>query len=213
VIRKRHAFAGLRRLRALALLAIVASASAGAAADEYEDMLGYLVQSRIDGRVLAGSQGALALNQAAGDLNQQANLRALAVGDRAHAQIHARQRQLDQTYDRPASASAVIGGQVLAGAGGLASINQASGSGNTETNVLTAQLGQPGTHQGEGETRIALAPAQRQRASGAPLASSLHRETVVEAGALRGFEGVLQLNQIAGSANQAGNGFAMSVQP
>ena len=35
----------------------------------------------------------------------------------------------------------------------------------------------------------------------------------VEATALRGFEGVLQLNQIAGSANEIGNVLTLSVVP
>lgn len=198
------------------LAALLGPLGADAArADEYDAMLGYLVQSRIDGRVLSGSQGAIALNQASGDFNQQSNLRAVAVGDRAQAQAHARQRQLQQRFDLPSHASAVIGGQALAGAGGLASINQASGSANTEANVLIAQLGQPGTRgdAAGGQARIAFAPAQRQYAPEPAARRTVHREAVVEAGALRGFEGVLQLNQIAGSANQAGNGFALSVQP
>jgi hypothetical protein len=35
----------------------------------------------------------------------------------------------------------------------------------------------------------------------------------VEATALRGFEGVLQLNQIAGSANETGNALTLSLPP
>ena len=186
-----------------------------ASADEYDAMLGYLVQTRMDQRALSGSQGAIAVNQAAGDLNQQSNLRALAIGERVDARAQLAQAQTAQRYDLPTHASAVIGGDALAGASGLASINQVSGSGNTEANVLIAQLGQPSMRIGESglTPRPAQAPAQRQNALEPAGRRTLYREVVVEAGALRGFEGVLQLNQIAGSANQTGNAFALSVQP
>jgi hypothetical protein len=192
-----------------------ALASLPACADDYEAMLGYLAQSQIQGQSLQRAEGAIAVNQAAGDLNQQSNLRALAVGSRADTQARLAQHQRSQSYDLPAHASAVIGGDALAGASGLASINQASGSGNTEVNVLTAQLGQPGMRGDRGGLVPATvaAPAQRQYAPEPVGRRTLTRHVAVEAGALRGFEGVLQLNQIAGSGNQTGNGFGLTVSP
>jgi len=55
-----------------------------------------------------------------------------------------------------------------------------------------------------------FASAERQRAPH-PAGKTASRNVAVEATALRGFEGVLQLNQIAGSANSIGNQLVLSV--
>lgn len=199
---------------ALLLLAALAVTDP-ARADEYEGMLGYLADTRLDGRALSGARGTIAVNQAAGDLNQQANLRALAIGDAADAHAVVRQRRDGDGHDLPARASARIGGDALSGAGGLASINQASGSGNAESNAVTVRLAEQGIR----ETPDALlsasvsASAERRTAADPAAGRTSHREVAVESTALHGFEGVLQLNQIAGSGNETGNGFALSVQP
>ncbi|WP_425501707.1 hypothetical protein [Pseudoxanthomonas koreensis] len=180
--------------------------------DDYAEMLGYLAQTRIDQNALAGSTGAIAVNQAAGDLNQQANLRAIAVGSYAIATVDARQRSDADVYDAPARASAVIGGSALAGASGIASINQASGSGNAELNAVSMVVAQQGTREGQDGpmSASAFASAERQRARN-PAGKTASRNVAVEATALRGFEGVLQLNQIAGSANATGNSLMLSI--
>lgn len=196
------------------LFMLALGASPLAVADEYDAMLRYLTDTRIDGRALAGASGAIAVNQAAGDLNLQANLRGLAVGRQASAHVDARQLQQGQVHDLPSEASAVVGGSALSGGAGLASINQASGSGNSQVNALSAAVGQPGMHGGAGlKVRGNHVPAQRQDVFAPSGRRTLTRQAVVEAGALRGFEGVVQLNQIAGSANQVGNGLALTVQP
>ena len=154
------------------------------------------------------------MNMAAGDLNQQANLRAIAVGAYAHAQVDLRQRSENDTYDLPLHASATLGGSALSGAGGIASINQASGSGNAEFNAVSLVLAEQGIR----ETPDLLlsssvsASAERQTVPG-PAGRTASRNVAVEATALRGFEGVLQLNQIAGSANEIGNVLTLSVVP
>ena len=56
------------------------------------------------------------------------------------------------------------------------------------------------------------ASAERQTVPG-PAGRTASRNVAVEATALRGFEGVLQLNQIAGSANEIGNVLTLSVVP
>ncbi len=184
------------------------------ARDDYAEMLGYLAQTRIDQNALAGSSGAIAVNQAAGDLNQQANLRAIAVGGHAIATVDARQRRGGDVFDAPSRASAVIGGSALSGANGIASINQASGSGNAELNAVSMAVAQQGTREGlDGPmSASAFASAERQRAPD-PAGKTVSRKVAVEATALRGFEGVLQLNQIAGSANATGNQLLLSVSP
>lgn len=207
------------RRRWLPLLAAASTALLVAgqarAADDYDQMLGYLAQTRIEDRALAGASGAIGVNMAAGDLNQQANLRGLAIGDgAAMVQISASQTRSDDVYDVPLAASATIGGAALAGASGIASINQASGSGNAEQNAVALVLAQQGIR----ETPDSLlssgvaASAERQIAFN-PAGRTASRKVAVEATALRGFEGVFQLNQIAGSANETGNVLTLSLPP
>ena len=69
----RQAVLGMLMLSALAAIGGARTSDEG-----YAEMLGYLAQTRIDGQALTGSRGAIAVNMSAGDLNQQANLRAIA---------------------------------------------------------------------------------------------------------------------------------------
>lgn len=205
-----------RRVCVLALGALLL-ATAGASAqstDGYAGMLSYLLDTRIDGRVLSNSSGAIAVNLAAGDLNRQANLRSMAVGRQASATVVARQPQTDNVFDRPLHASATLAGQALSGASGVASINQVSGSGNAELNSVTAALAQQGIRE---TTEEALASAGSVASAGgqgaiADRVSAGTRRVGVESSALRGFDGVLQLNQIAGSGNATDNQLSISVQ-
>jgi len=210
-----HSPAG--RLPFLLVLALVLPALGGASAwaqqaDPYAPMLAYLQNSRIDGNALAGSQGAIRINQAAGDLNLQANLHGIVVGRQADAGIHARQAQADSHATAPWAASASIGGNALAGAGGVVSINQASGGGNAELNSVAVSLAAQGIRDAGDEAMAspsAFASAGERFVAGDPRAI---RKVAVEASALRGFGGVLQLNQIAGSGNAVENRIGISVQ-
>ncbi|QCO68658.1 hypothetical protein E4582_10720 [Luteimonas yindakuii] len=187
-----------------------------AAADEYTAMLGYLAESRIEERAFAGAQGAMAINQAAGDHNLQANLHSFAEGDRAHASATARQYSNDfhTRGSRPDEARAVIGGDAFRGAGGLVSINQASGAANAELNVVTATLANQGIREA-GDAWLASADyASAGQRAPTPQDDSdpAKRHVAVERTALQGFEGVLQLNQIAGAGNTTDNALVISVQ-
>ena len=193
---------------------VVPPADAQAAPDEYDRMLGYLADTRIDGNALAGANGAIAINQAAGDLNRQANLRSIASGRHASADVRAVQHQVADRYDSPSEASAVIGGRALDGASGLASINQASGSGNSEMNVVAVTLATQGMREAGDGNAPAASPAS---AGGQPPlnrtpAKAGLRHVAVEATALHGFSGVLQLNQVAGAGNATGNQLGLSIQ-
>lgn len=205
-------------MRALALaVALLAGPFGGARAqhaDEYAAMLDWLAETRIDERALAGASGAIAVNMAAGDLNQQANLRSMAVGTGASAGIDARQRSLGDVANAPRAATAVIGGQAFDGAGGMVSINQASGSGNAELNAIAVTLAHQGIRETSDEqlSSPAFASAGLEHRPGRGEADAADRKVAVEASALQGFEGVFQLNQIAGSGNATDNHFVMSVQ-
>ena len=197
-----------------AVAACVIVAGKARAADDYVEMLGYLAQTRIEDNALSGTRGVVTVNMAAGDLNQQANLHALAIGDVASAHAGARQSRSEDVYDTPLRASASIGGSALAGASGIASINQASGSGNAEQNAVALVQGQQSMREAPDSplSTSAFASAERQRARN-PAGRTVSRNVAVEATALRGFEGVFQLNQIAGSANETGNALTLSLPP
>lgn len=204
------------RLSAVAMalaVAVVGTAAAQSQGDSYTGMLSYLsADTRIDGNALAGADGSIKVNQAAGDLNLQANLHSMANG--AHASATARSLQLRQanSFNSPMQASATIGGNALAGASGIASINQASGGGNASLNAVTATLAAQGIREASDEAMTSsevLASAGGQSIATDPRAT---RRVGVEASALRGFDGVLQLNQIAGSGNATENRFSISVQ-
>ncbi len=203
----------------LPLLAIASGTALAAgqvrAADDYTDMLGYLAQTRLEDRALSGSSGAIAVNMAAGDLNQQSNLRALAIGDgAAMVQMSASQERSEDVYDVPLAASATIGGSALAGASGIASINQASGSGNAEQNAVALVLAQQGIRETpDSILSSGVAASAERRTAFNPAGRTASRKVAVEATALRGFEGVFQLNQIAGSANETGNVLTLSLPP
>lgn len=173
----------------------------------YDAMLGYLDNSRIDGHAFGGVSGSAAINLSAGDLNQQANLRAFAAGGQAQASIRSSQTHIDDRANAPRHATATIGGTAFANGRGIVSINQASGSGNAELNAVAAALAQQGireTNDGALSATVS-ASARGQPSTGQHGPRSGTRSVAVEATALKGFNGVLQLNQVAGSGNATGN--------
>ncbi len=200
----------------LALLLVLPLPLCAQQADDYAAMLSYLNHSRIDGRALSGADGAMTVNMAAGDLNLQANLLGIANGDNAHINIEARQRHAGNRVraDGALDASASIGGQAFNGARGVAMINQASGTGNATLNVVTATLAQQGIRETNDEALAAsgaLASAGGQGTANSGRSAGT-RSVAVEDTALEGFDGVLQLNQIAGTGNVTANQLGISVQ-
>lgn len=184
-------------------------------ADGYSGMLNYLDQTHLGGQALAGAQGAIAVNQAAGDLNQQANLRSLAQGQQARVQLQAQQGQrANQITAGPLQARATLDGQALQGASGIAGINQASGHANTSLNVVGIALAQQGIRESDDAALAAASVtvlAGGQGSVGDGVAAGT-REVGVSASALHGFNGVLQLNQIAGIGNDTANVLGVAVQ-
>ncbi|KAA8993443.1 hypothetical protein FJU31_18510 [Stenotrophomonas cyclobalanopsidis] len=197
-----------------ALLLVLAAAPALAWADDYSGMLSYLDVARIGDRALVGASGAIMVNQASGDLNIQANLQGMATGDQANVAIAARQQHhADVVLSGPLQASAHIEGQALNGASGIASINQASGIANTTLNVVSATRARQGIRETDDAALAAsdIASTGEQGDTGDGVAADI-RNVGISASALRGFDGVLQLNQIAGARNDTANVLGMVVQ-
>lgn len=180
--------------------------------DNYDAMLGYLAaDSRIDGHALAASNGAVRINQAAGDLNLQTNLQGIAVGQRASVHFGGAQRSKDDHATPPLQATVAIADAALSGANGLYAINQIAGSGNAQFNAVAATLAQLGIQEAD-DAAMATGAAIPAGGTPSPLGQpgSL-RKAEVAASAMQGFRGVMQLNQIAGSRNETGNMLEISV--
>lgn len=201
-------------LRVAAIVLAGLGCVAASASDDYTGMLGYLAECRIDQRAFSGASGSIAINQASGDHNLQANLRAIATGRLAHASADARQLSADVIDAAPTQAQAVIAGTAFRGASGLVSINQASGAANAGLNAVTAALAQQGIREAGDEflSSSGVASAGVQTISEPGTARTQARKVGVEGSALQGFNGVLQLNQVAGVGNATENRVQISVQ-
>ena len=186
------------------------------AQDDYSAMLRYLTTSSISDNALSGANGAIAVNLAAGDSNLQSNAMALAIGPVANIQIEQHQRITSLTASAPDVMVADISGNALSGARGLIAINQASGVGNREANAIAVavSLAQQGIEEQTSSTWLAGLGTQTNGAAGGRSQanpSSSPRSASVAGTALRGAEGVVQLNQIAGMGNTAGNRLLITV--
>ncbi|GHA87114.1 hypothetical protein [Cognatilysobacter bugurensis] len=192
----------MNRLRALGWFALAVT-TAGHAASPGD-------RAHVGGSAVRDAQGRIALNQAAGHGNAQANVAAIAVAtDAGLLRLDVGQRVTagDATRD----ASARLDGQALSNTRGLLSINQVAGGGNAQANAFglgRADLasGAPslGQHvEGLGDAALAAvagnAPIET-AATAVPL-----REAVIAGDALRGSQGAVQLNQTAGTGNRAAN--------
>ncbi|MTD33655.1 hypothetical protein GKE73_13325 [Paludibacterium sp. dN 18-1] len=84
----------------------------------------------------------LSINQAAGDGNQQANLRNLVIStDTAHANTAAQQRLSASGSPHAGSDSAIIAPDSLRNNVGLIGINQSAGQANQSANSLSLAIG------------------------------------------------------------------------
>lgn len=202
--------------RALAAF-IAAAAVAGLpvamahAQDDIYQQIGYLTSTRIDGNAMRRTTGVSGVNMAAGDFNQQANLRAFAAG--GNVSIRSRQIRQNNYSDQPYAASASIGGSAYGGGSGIASINQASGSENAQLNVVAAALASQGireTTEGSLSTAVSASAGGQDPNS---VASDGTRSATVESSAMQGYQGVLQLNQAAGSGNVTSNQLLLDLSP
>jgi hypothetical protein len=177
-------------------------------ADSYASMLSYLDNNTVGGNAMSGTQGISSVNTASGDANAQANIHAFASGSLSQTLIQARQRTRFNPSDVPLDATATIGGHAYDNGQGIASINQVSGNGNTQLNGVTATLTVQGIREASDGTLSATVSAS---AGGQAASNPQHaqaggtRSVGVDPSAMEGFNGVMQLNQVAGSGNASDN--------
>ncbi|UOF15118.1 hypothetical protein IEQ11_00165 [Lysobacter capsici] len=172
-----------------------------------------------------GLDGRAAINQTAGAGNAQANLAAFALSPDglALASLHADQRigETDIDIDADAAhiasgraASARIDAHAVADSRGLLQLNQSAGTGNRQLNAFALSNGRIATGivvAGLDDAALAsVAGATTDDAYSANAAPSL-REAVIADDAFRGGQGVLQLNQTAGTGNASVNAIVLQL--
>ena len=155
-----------------------------------------------------GYQGNLMLNQAAGDAQQQANARAIAIGRQAGAGTQVRQYNQQNADPAAIDATAHIGGSSFAGNQGVTGVNQGAGSGNQQINALRIAVGLP---QGLDDSALAQQSVAPSGLSGAAEPQSGQRVVSIDDAAFGNSRGVVQLNQSAGVGNRSINSLGIRV--
>jgi hypothetical protein len=175
--------------------------------DAHISMPASFSRSAIDGDVLANARGRLSVNVSAGIANAQSNSAAIAASPAsAHAVATANVR-VEAVPGVQGHSTALIAGNAFAGAAGMLSVNQASGSANAQANIIAIGVGLEADALAESvlsSTASGIAPASAARGS--------VREAAISDSAFRGARGLVQVNQSAGSGNRTANHFALQVQ-
>lgn len=153
-------------------------------------------------------QGNFAVNQAAGDLLQQANARAFAIGQGASATTDIRQRSLSIVDPSIAAQSNIQGDSFSNGTGALG-VNQSAGASNQQANALRISISnQP---QSIDDSVLMQQNVALINNSGATDIPAGYRQVTTSDQAFTGSRGVIQLNQSAGVGNRMANTLSIRV--
>ncbi|MGZ0701628.1 adhesin [Pseudomonas piscis] len=153
-------------------------------------------------------KGNLNINQAAGDQQQQANVRAIAIGTQAGASTSVNQK-ITTPADRSANASSTIGGNSFSNGNGALGVNQSSGANNQMVNALRISIS--ANPQGMDDSALSQQNVALLPSSGAPDTHQGSRQVVTSDQAFTGSRGVVQVNQSAGVGNQMANTLSIRV--
>lgn len=153
-------------------------------------------------------QGNFSVNQAAGDLQQQANARAIAAGHAATANTQIRQRQ-QSIVDPNMGATATIGGSAFSHGSGALGVNQSAGAATQQANALRISIStQP---QSIDDSVLLQQNVALINSSDPSDTSPGYRHVTTGDQAFTGSRGVIQLNQSAGVGNQTANTLSVRV--
>ncbi|QXH49093.1 adhesin [Pseudomonas fakonensis] len=153
-------------------------------------------------------QGVLSVNQAAGDQQQQANARAIALGHDASANTQVRQ-QVQATVDPSMAARASIQGNAFSGGNGILGVNQSAGAANQQANAVRLNVSaQPLSLD---DSVLMQQNVTLVNNSGATDTSTGYRQVSTSDQAFTGSRGVIQLNQSAGVGNRTANTLSVRV--
>lgn len=153
-------------------------------------------------------RGNFNVNQAAGDQQQQANVRAIAIGTEATATTSVNQR-INTPANPSMNATASIGGTSFSNGNGVLGVNQGAGANNQMANVMRISISaapQAVDDSALSQQNVALLPGSG--ATGTPIGS---RQVVTSDQAFTGSRGVIQVNQSAGVGNRMANTLSIRV--
>ena len=158
----------------------------------------------------SGSQykGNFNVNQAAGDQQQQTNVRAIAIGTEAGATTSINQK-ITTPADRSINATANIGGTSFSNGNGVLGVNQGAGANNQMANAMRISISaapQAIDDSVLSQQNVTLIPSSG--ATGTPTGS---RQVVTSDQAFTGSRGVIQVNQSAGVGNRMANTLSIRV--
>jgi hypothetical protein len=154
------------------------------------------------------STGRVAVNAAAGNLNQQVNVGVIAIGTNASA-IGSITQLTDAPVSPPSAFKSVtIAGDAFAGSSGMVAVNMAAGSGHQQANLAVIAIGIEGqvvTDAMLSQTRASNSPPAVSGQTAAP-------ETVagISSGAFAGSNGLVQVSLVGGERNSSANIFALT---
>ena len=147
-------------------------------------------------------QGNFAVNQAAGDQQQQANARAIAMGHGASATTQIRQR-LHTEVDPRMDARASIQGDSFSRGYGVLGVNQSAGASTQQANALRISISnQP---QSIDDSVLMQQNVALIKNSDPTDSAPGYRQVTTSDQAFTGSRGVIQLNQSAGVGNRMAN--------
>ena len=150
----------------------------------------------------ANYHGNVTINQAAGDQQQQVNIRAIAIGTEAKASTSVTQK-LNTPADPSLDARAAIGGISFSNGSGVIGINQSAGANNQMVNAVRVSISaQP---QGMDDSALSQQNVALVPNSGTASPANGSRQIVTSDQAFTGSRGVVQLNQSAGVGNRMAN--------
>ncbi|MVV52429.1 adhesin [Pseudomonas sp. PB120] len=192
--------------RSLLIIAMFCSASTFAQPPVISDV------PVIDNAVIDNSgsqyQGNVGVNQAAGDLQQQANARAIAVGHGATATTQIRQR-LRSVVDPALDARSSIQGNSFSHGNGVLGVNQSTGASNQQANALRISVSdQP---QSIDDSVLMQQNVALLNNSDPTVSAPGYRQVSTSDQAFTGSRGVIQLNQSAGVGNRMANTLSIRV--
>jgi len=167
-------------------------------------------QAVIDAGVGANSQGRIAINQAAGVGNAQANLAALAHAQEGLGLADTHSDQRAANTHRAVAADAAIGAGAFDGVSGAFSLNQAAGDSNLQLNTLSIGSGGGSLIALADDAALADTATTGTSTEGAATATP-DRRAVIDLDAFRGGQGVVQVNQTAGVGNLSTNAIVLQL--
>ncbi|NWL21012.1 adhesin [Pseudomonas umsongensis] len=188
--------------RTLLLIAMLCSASTFA-----QSPVPVINNADIDGSG-AQYQGNFAVNQAAGDLQQQANARAIAAGHNASATTEIRQR-LRTIVDPNMDARSSIQGDSFSHGNGALGVNQSAGASNQQANAL--RISTSAQPQSIDDSVLMQQNVTLLYNSDPTDSAPGYRQVTTSDQAFTGSRGLIQLNQSAGVGNRMANTLSVRV--